>query len=459
MSGRLFHIATALTVPPQRLTVLGREYLTAPVVLLVEGVLNGGYVPADALQPQDWDGMPVVLNHPTAQGGQPISARSPDVLAASGVGQLRRVRLSTGRRRGQPVASLAAELWLDVVQAQAIGGEAVQALEMLESQTPLEVSTGFYSQAERAAGAFHGVPYREIHHAITPDHLALLPNGIGACSWHEGGCGAPRLHHAQACTCHITPEVRMQEQSPYWRRLASMLRLVPQPAGAPLLTVEQTDADVRESLYGCLAREMGVDSTPIFIDAINTQDQTFTYRQGERLLQRSWTLENGVVTLSPDVRDVQRDTTYIPVTPHQEDPPMPPTPAVLASVQAVLAQDGSRWSEADRPQLEAMTEAQLARLAAAPSPSAAAVEKAGKRLAALAALQALPLQPFSSEELSLMSLERLEGLVRYAAQPADYSGQGLAQPRRTAADDEEPYAAPPNTMERVVARQKELGLR
>ena len=58
------------------------------------------------------------------------------------------------------------------------------------------------------------------------------------------------------------------------------------PAPAPDLSVNQTDADVREALYGALAREMGTDYTPVFIDSIDSAMQAFVYRQGERLLQR-----------------------------------------------------------------------------------------------------------------------------------------------------------------------------
>ena len=39
---RRLTIQAALTVPPARLTLNNREYLTAPAVLIVEGVFNGG---------------------------------------------------------------------------------------------------------------------------------------------------------------------------------------------------------------------------------------------------------------------------------------------------------------------------------------------------------------------------------------------------------------------------------
>ena len=196
---RRLTLQAALTVPPARLTLNNREYLTAPAVLIVEGVLNEAYIPGSELVAPDWNNVPVVLNHPLDAQGVPMSARTPEVLAASGVGHLYHARLGTGQRQGHTVTSLQAELWLDVAQVQTVGGEAVQAMTMLEAQTPLELSTGFYSYAEETSGTFYGVPYREVHHDLRPDHLALLPNGIGACDW-QSGCGSPRLN--QQCQCH-----------------------------------------------------------------------------------------------------------------------------------------------------------------------------------------------------------------------------------------------------------------
>ena len=113
-------------------------------------------------------------------------------------------------------------------------------------------------------------------------------------------------------------------------QICALARQLPTP---PVRT-QQTDADTREALYGALAREMAVDFTPIFIDAVDMANQTFTYRQGERLMQRSWSVEDGQIVLTDGAQDVQRQTTYTPVTQQQEDPPMA-TEAVKARVTAL----------------------------------------------------------------------------------------------------------------------------
>lgn len=87
----------------------------------------------------------------------------------------------------------------------------------------------------------------------------------------------------------------------------------PQPAELALVT-EQTDSDTREALYGALAREMGVDYTPVFIDSIDTAQMAFVYRQGERLLLRRWTVDSaGVLILDANTEDVQRNTSFLAV--------------------------------------------------------------------------------------------------------------------------------------------------
>ena len=460
---RRLTIATALTVPPARLTLNNREYLTAPAVLIVQGVLNGGYIDASELHPTDWNHTPIVINHPLDASGQPMSARAPEVLASSGVGYLYHARLGTGQRQGHTVTSLQAELWLDVAQVQTVGGEAVQAMTMLEAQTPLELSTGFYSYAEETSGTFYGVPYSEVHHDLRPDHLALLPNGIGACDW-QSGCGSPRLN--QQCTCH--QETPMDHHAARgWRGFVHTLKTFVQQEeagkepGAPVVFVNgyyvgagtnaqvcalarhlptppvrtlATDADIRESLYGALAREMGVDFTPIFIDAVDVANQTFTYRQGERLLQRSWTETDGQIALTEGATDVQRQTSYVPITQAQEDPPMA-TEAVKTRVTALITHTQTKWQESDRAVLEAMSEAQLAYLEPDAAALAALQAQETRKAAVIAALVGNTWCVLSESTLKGMSLEDLEKLTAMGPQDASYAGQGIPAVRTQDGED------------------------
>jgi hypothetical protein len=192
----------------------------------------------------------------------------------------------------------------------------------------------------------------------------------------------------------------------------------------PPVRTQATDADIRESLYGALAREMAVDFTPIFIDAVDVTNQTFTYRQGERLMQRSWSVEDGQIVLTDGAQDVQRSTTYTPVTQEQEAS-MPASEAVKTRVTALIASD-PRWKESDRTQLETMSEEQLARIEPNTDALAALQAQETRKAAIIAALVANTWCRLSESTLKGMKLEELEALTAMGAQQdPSYAGQGL----------------------------------
>jgi hypothetical protein len=492
-------VQAALTVPPHRLSMQEQEFLLAPCVLLVSGVVNGGLVLEESITPQDWCGVPVVIGHPTDSAGQAISAGSPGVLARCGVGQVVQARAGVGQRAGHAVRSLQGGLLIDIGQVQTLGGEAAQALTKLEQQQPLEVSTAFWPDVEARQGTAYGTPYHEVYTALRPDHLALLPNGIGACSW-EAGCGSPRLNQQCTCgdagSCHCQGGMPMTHAAPKgWRGFVQVLKDFVSHAETELVT-EQTDGDVREALYGALAREQSADSTYIYIDSLDMENKTFTYRVGERLKQRSWTLEDGVIALAADERDVQRETRYIPVegpTTEEEHSTMAqPTAAVHARATALITNTATIWEESDRVALEAMSDTQLARLEAAAQPAAAAVavtpapqteaealallpgpmrdsltrlmarEKAQKD-AAIAALIANQ-YPVPQEVLATLELEHLQQLVAREERQemrANANYEGLGMPNRRSVDgneDQRTVPEPLNTLAQVVELQKQRGI-
>jgi hypothetical protein len=443
--------------------------------LVVEGVLNGGFIAGSELVPEAWDGMPVTIGHPRDAGGTPISAREPGVLGAFGVGQLAHANLGQTQRRREPCVSLRAELYLDVERCETLGGEALQALTMLEAQELLEVSTGFFSAARAESGVFAGVPYQETLHDIVPDHLALLPNQIGACAVSDG-CGAPRLHAAcdGPCICGglCEGDLMDEEASTLWRRLWSRLRIRATTEG-DVLIVAQTDQDIREALYGALAREANQPYTSIFIDGVDVATSTFTYRSGERLIERGWTRsEEGLISLTEDRHDVQRVTTFLPVPAitvhHQEEPSMAMEDVIKRRVDALIANQGTRWTEDDRHMLVNQDEAFLIRLEAQPrvlvsttkapetvqeaiatmpehlqEPMQAMAQEYEQRKASSIALLAANAQcPFSQEELQAMTAQRLEQLVAMSGVVAEPpppdprlpefpSGGSVSGPRRS----------------------------
>lgn len=166
----------------QRRTRGTRSFLVAPASLIVPGVLNGSkgrlFYPGDEVQKvvDPWNGMPVVIYHPTKQG-QPISGRHPDVFDVG--------RVYNTKYNGR----LTAEAWIDEELLLAVDqGTAIR--DRLLSGDKIEVSTGLYTENEKKSGIdqLTGQAYDYIARNYRPDHLAILPDQRGACSVNDG-CG------------------------------------------------------------------------------------------------------------------------------------------------------------------------------------------------------------------------------------------------------------------------------
>jgi hypothetical protein len=171
----------------------GRKFMVVPGVPLVEGVLNKRYVPAEQFGyfVNDWNDIPVVLRHPNENRGSARVA-SPDVPV---VGRFYKAQMDGSRLIG--------EFWLDEEKLNAFE-EGKQIIARVEKGLPVEVSTGYFSATTPAAGNFKGVDYSFIDSDIHPDHIALLPDQIGACSIQDG-CGLMRNSANIRANCSVCP--------------------------------------------------------------------------------------------------------------------------------------------------------------------------------------------------------------------------------------------------------------
>jgi len=161
----------------------GRAHLVAPVILLVEGVHDGSggkvYYPPEELASfvPTWNGIPLPVYHPLDDAGFPISANDPKLVEEKSVGRLWHVEWNDEKLKG--------EIWIDVEKTKAVAPEV---LAKIQNDRQLEVSTGLWFDADLTPGEWNGEKYDMIARSLRPDHLALLPDGKGACSWADG-CG------------------------------------------------------------------------------------------------------------------------------------------------------------------------------------------------------------------------------------------------------------------------------
>jgi hypothetical protein len=179
--------ATVGTV--KEVTRKGTRYLVAPTVALRPGVLNGEYVPAEEVVKfaEAWNGRSVPLLHPK-RFGQPISANSMD-LWDDAPAMFWNAHIDGDALKG--------EFWVDIAKAEKLGGEATLLLQRLRNNEAIDVSTGYFRDFIESPGTHDGKAYTGIARNLRPDHIAILLNETGACSWADG-CGVPRINEAKA---------------------------------------------------------------------------------------------------------------------------------------------------------------------------------------------------------------------------------------------------------------------
>lgn len=161
----------------------GREYTVVPMVMMKEGVLNGSlgplFYPADEISklPVVWNGKPVLVYHPTVNGAG-VSGCSPDIWTRQKIGVIMNTKYDETNK------TLKAEAWIDEERCKKVDKRVWNAI---EGEKTMELSTGLFTENEPVENGKHGdKQYSYIARNYKPDHLAVLPDQIGACSVKDG---------------------------------------------------------------------------------------------------------------------------------------------------------------------------------------------------------------------------------------------------------------------------------
>lgn len=161
----------------------GRDYLVVPTAMITVGVHNGSHGPVfyseDELSRTTtaWNMKPVVVFHPKATRTSPATAARPDVIEKMQVGFLLNTEFDKATKK------LRTESWIDIAKANKVDPRIVKAV---RAGRPMEVSTGLGSEFVQNSGEYNGVKYSREAKNHQPDHFALLPEGVGACSIAAG---------------------------------------------------------------------------------------------------------------------------------------------------------------------------------------------------------------------------------------------------------------------------------
>lgn len=461
----------------------GASHLVVPAVLMTEGVHHGSngpiFYPAEELSkfPEAWNGIPIPVYHPCDNGGNPTFCNQPDLIAERIIGRVFNVRYRDRKLLG--------ELWIDEAKARSISPETLQRLQ----DGKLEVSTGLFSDEDATPGTWNGEEYQKIARNFRPDHLAVLPNGRGACSW-EDGCGAPRVNAEAGARQGGENVTDINKVKDAFKSLFGKL--------APMLGFSANEMSF-DDIRGKLQRAVDAfDSDTKLHIVLEAYPDYFVYESfpgsqaapgtERKTYKRSYTVDeaSGTVALSDDVQEVIAEMTYRPVenassgatgndpVPTQNnqnkqgEQTMADNAKVVALVSALIANAATLFTEDDRSWLEKMPEEQLGKMApketpaatpvanAAPDPKTAAQpavlsaednealeygrRKIREEKEALIARISANSKAFTADELKAMTNEALGKIASLIPQP-DYSlaagGVGIA-----ANSGEEPLGLP-----------------
>lgn len=474
----------------------GKEHLVAPVIPIVEGVLNGAFVSATEIAKfvYSWAGIPIPINHPMKQG-EYVSANQKDILETNVVGRFLNPKMDGPKLKG--------ELWIDVAKATELGGEALQAMQMLQNGEQLEVSTAYFSDDVKKAGTFKGKKYSVAHTNLRPDHLALLPNAEGACNW-EDGAGAPRV----ACKQEGGEDVPETEE----RNLGLLERI--RAFVAPLFSInEASHEQTRDALYSVLKEEAPKNYFYIrqvwdneFIYEDESSSGSFPKDFSTKLYKRAYVSDDaGNVTLAKDKTEVKEVRKYEPVIQANENEKEEAEELDKKTIIDGLISNGKRFTEEDRAWLDKLEVNQLSKMVpqdttpaapaansqttvvetvapvapvttVAPAVNAKPItteeyiagipdgdakdfivnnlkKQAEHRVNLLARLAANSRCAFSKEELAEFKTDKLEKLESSLA-VNNYSGRSLPKGNNCQEDDDDEIPAPPPV---VMAKNEDKG--
>jgi hypothetical protein len=183
-------------------SLLDKDFSVLPATMMVEGA----YYPyvENLTKPQSlffsgqellqsvmsWNGRPVAINHPS--GAE--TCNSPENFNKQWVGYVFNAKYD------KPSRSLKADLWIDDDRGAIVN-------DLVAAGKCLEVSIGAFGDVKPYGGA---EPYDYSMSNIVGDHLAILPDTRGACSW-EDGCGV-----RAAVFCHYVASVRDSARTPVY---------------------------------------------------------------------------------------------------------------------------------------------------------------------------------------------------------------------------------------------------
>jgi hypothetical protein len=314
------------------------------MVMMTEGVHSGSrgpfYYSAKELEKATlaWNHKPILIDHPSLSE----SGCKPDVLNKQSVGVVLNTKWD-GKQR--------AEAWLD---KERLGTIAPEIAKNILNNVITEVSTGLYFDEGGEPGVWNDEPYLASAEDHKPDHLAILPNDVGACSVAKGA-GLLQLN-----------KERQQKPEDALKDLYKLKEVTNREIKALLTTNELSHSDIRSSLYS----KLNSYYNDMFDGWIEDVFETFfIYYQDGNLYKLGYTVSKDEVSLDGTPEQVVRVTEYRTVagalvgnSASASNPLEKQIMGKKEKVDALIANKSTQWADGDRETLMAMDEKVLDKL-------------------------------------------------------------------------------------------------
>ena len=303
----------------------GRDYIVVPMVMITEGIHNGSngplFYPEDEFtrNPGTWNHIPVVVYHPSINGVG-VSACDPDILTVHKVGVVMNTKWDSSAKK------LRAEAWIEENRANDVDE---RIMERINNREMMEVSTGLFSEHYKVDGEHNGEEYEVVARNFHADHLALLPDQIGACSIADGG-GLLQTNADGGIT---------------WKN--DKIREAALAYANHIVTNALSHDNIRQALWGALRSLFGEDVHTWIEDVY---ENFFVYSALDKLYRLNYTASDTQVTVTGEPEEVVRVTEYRTLNGAfvGNNQPEENEMSKKKTVDELIANKGTQWAETDR---------------------------------------------------------------------------------------------------------------
>lgn len=332
----------------------GVPHFVVPTVGLKEGVFTGSqgaiYYPWSEISksPGNWDHKPAVVRHPS-KNGKAFTAADKDMIDKYRTGIL----LNTSAANNK----LTFKTW---IEEKRIAELSPKVYTRIKKKEKVEVSTGMTMDIEKKKGVFNGRSYIGIARNIQPDHLAILPDTVGACSVEDGA----GLFATNESGCVINPSelykmLDVIDEGPRNEAIEIIKKWMVENEMS-FTAVQREIASELASRYG----EKGRYWNGYIRDMFN--NRVVFYDADGKLYQVGYTIKDDEVTLNEERKEVQVVTQYQPVGNDSTEPPtrtenhkMPIKPERVA---VVIGTKDSGWEAKDKDWLTSLDDDQFGKI-------------------------------------------------------------------------------------------------